>query len=78
MSITAANKRLLNNLTPGSAKAKLGDEVDALDAATQPATTTTAGIVKQGAVFADLTGNPLMADFNALLANLRTAGIIAT
>ncbi|MBY6247569.1 hypothetical protein [Citrobacter werkmanii] len=37
------------------------------------ATTSTAGTVKQMAVIADLTAAPTQADFNGLLAKLRTA-----
>lgn len=49
---------------------------------TQPAaTTTTAGIVKQSAAQADSVASDaagVVTDFNALLAKLRTAGILAT
>ena len=42
------------------------------------ATTTTAGVVKQAAAVADAAGSaPTAAEYNALLAALRTAGIIA-
>lgn len=41
------------------------------------ATTTTAGVVKQSAAQADLVAAPTQADFNGLLAKLRTAGILA-
>lgn len=42
------------------------------------ATTEKAGLVKQGTAVADATGeNPTKAEYNALLASLRTAGIIA-
>ena len=49
--------------------------------ATVPATTSTAGVVKQAAVQADSVATDvagLVTDFNALLAKLRTAGILAT
>ena len=43
------------------------------------ATTTTSGLVKQGAAVADAAGDePTAAEFKALLDSLRTAGIIAT
>ncbi|EBY0570154.1 hypothetical protein JZR27_001005 [Salmonella enterica subsp. enterica serovar Newport] len=42
------------------------------------ATTSTAGIVKQMPAIADLTAAPTQADFNGLLAKLRTAGILAS
>ena len=45
------------------------------------ATATTAGVVKQAAVQADSVATDvagLVTDFNALLAKLRTAGILAT
>jgi len=42
------------------------------------ATSSTAGIVKQMPAIADLTAAPTQADFNGLLAKLRTAGILAS
>ena len=46
------------------------------------ATTSTYGSVKQAAAVADLSGSPAAADnqtkINALLASLRTAGVLAT
>lgn len=42
------------------------------------ATTSTAGPVKQAAAVADAASAPTKAEFNALLASLRAAGIIAT
>lgn len=45
------------------------------------ATTTSAGIVKQAAAQADSTATDvagLLADFNSLLAKLRTAGVLET
>ncbi|EBW5465821.1 hypothetical protein DPT21_01085 [Salmonella enterica subsp. enterica serovar Urbana] len=41
-------------------------------------TTSTAGTVKQMPAIADLTAAPTQADFNGLLAKLRTAGILAS
>lgn len=42
------------------------------------ATTSTAGTVKQMSAITDLTAAPTQADFNGLLAKLRTAGILAS
>lgn len=42
------------------------------------ATTTTAGVVKMAAAQADAAAAPTQADFNGLLAKLRTAGILST
>lgn len=54
-------------------------ELAKLGAATQPATAGTAGVVKQGVAVANAAGaNPTKAEFDALLASLRTAGVIAT
>lgn len=47
-------------------------------AASNPASPTTAGVVKQAAAIADLTAAPTQADFNGLLAKLRAAGQLAT
>lgn len=47
-------------------------------AAPVPATTTIAGVVKQSAAITDLTAAPTQADFNGLLAKLRTAGILSS
>ena len=78
MAVTADEKKLMNNATPGLAKAKLGDKVAAADAATQPATATTRGVVLRGAHVANAAGaNPTQAEYNALLTSLRDAGIIA-
>lgn len=41
------------------------------------ATTQVAGIVKQAETIADITAAPTQADFNGLLAALKTAGIMA-
>lgn len=79
MALTNEEKRWLNNATPGLAHAQLGDKIDALIGSTQPASATTAGIVKRGAVVADAAGaNPTAAEFKALLDSLRAAGVIAT
>lgn len=78
MPISAANKRLINNISPGAAKAKLGDLVAAHEDATQAATASVAGVVKQGVAVAAAAGAaPTKAEFDALLASLRTAGVIA-
>lgn len=76
MSLSAFAKKLLNNLTPGAKQAKLGDLVAQ---ATATATATTAGQVKQGVHVPDAAGSaPTKAEFDALLASLRTAGVIAS
>lgn len=41
------------------------------------ATTTTPGLVKQAAARADVLAAPTMAEFNDLLAKLRSAGVLA-
>ena len=41
------------------------------------ATTTTAGIVRQGVAVPNAVAAPTKAEFDALLASLRTAGVIA-
>lgn len=43
-----------------------------------PASLTQIGAVKMAAAVADLGAGPTMADFNGLLAKLRSAGILAT
>ena len=42
------------------------------------ATTSTPGLVKQAEAITDLAADPTQADFNGLLAKLRTAGILAS
>lgn len=55
-----------------------GDVLSALGGGAVPnATPDTAGIVKQAASMADITAAPTQADFNNLLAALKTAGIMA-
>lgn len=57
----------------------LATKINAGGATVPAATTTTAGVVKQAAVQADSVAADvpgLVADFNALLAKLRTAGIL--
>lgn len=51
--------------------------VAAASAATAAATTETAGVVKQIANIAQLSGEPTQSDFNDLLTALQTAGIMA-
>ncbi|WP_441280574.1 hypothetical protein [Tardiphaga sp. 862_B3_N1_1] len=64
MAITAAVKKLLNNLTPGARTAKLGDLMDKATA--------------QGVAVPDAAGAaPTAAEFKALLDSLRDAGKIA-
>lgn len=78
MAISATIKRLLNNLTPGANTAKLGDVIAAHEVATQPATASVAGVVKQGAAVAAAAGaTPTAAEYLALLTSLRNAGVIA-
>lgn len=79
MAITAEQKKLLNNATPGLKKAGLGDIIEALQGATGEATADAAGIVKQGVAVDDAAGStPTKAEFDALLDSLRTAGVIAS
>jgi hypothetical protein len=57
----------------------LGLKVEALETAVLPATASKAGLVKQGVAVANAAGAaPTAAEFLALLASLRTAGVIAT
>ena len=59
----------------------VAEQVNAGGATVPAATTSTAGVVKQAAVQADSVATDvagLVTDFNALLAKLRTAGILAT
>lgn len=66
MALSAEQKKLLNNATPGTHRAKLGDRIDALEK-------------RQGVAVADAAGaNPTKAEFDALLTSLRDAGIIAS
>lgn len=68
-----AARELLNNINIAANKAKLGDYlVDGLEAAKE------AG-ARQGPAVADSTeaASPTTAEFNALLASLRAAGLIA-
>lgn len=72
MALTSEQKRLLNNATPGLNKARLGDIVDA-------ATRAKHGTVLQGAHVPNAAGaSPTKAEFDALLASLRSAGVIAS
>lgn len=51
----------------------------AINKVTSPATASQAGIVKQGVAVPNAAGaNPTQAEYDGLLASLRTAGIIAT
>ena len=78
MALSASFKKIINNLTPGACKVKLGDLLDGAIAASQPATASTAGTVKQGAAVAAAAGSaPTKAEFDALLVSLRAAGVIA-
>lgn len=64
MALTAHQKKLLNNMTPGSKVAGLGD-------ALQKA-------LVVGVAVPNAASAPTQAEFNALLASLRGAGVIAT
>lgn len=57
-----------------------GSQIEGLPAPTIPdASTEVKGLVKQGAAIADAAGEaPTATEYNALLASLRTAGILAT
>lgn len=75
MGLTTSEKNLLNNATPGLAKAKLGDKVDAIS---NVATTTAPGLVLKGAAVVDATdAASAITQLNALLASLRASGAIA-
>lgn len=91
MAITAAIKKLLNGATPGLFKAKLGDIVaaqqtkldtiaDSANNYTLPAAVTgTIGGVNKGVAVVDATdAASAITQVNALLASLRTAGVITT
>lgn len=54
-----------------------GNEISATDTTYEAATASTLGLVKQAAAVADATADTQLAQLNALLASLRTAGIIA-
>lgn len=78
MSLTALQIAQLNNMSPAAAHAALGTVLGAAQAATQPASATVAGVVKQGVSVANAAGaNPTQAEYDALLTSLRNAGIIA-
>jgi hypothetical protein len=75
MALSAAIKKLINNITPGAKTAKLGDLVEAGTAA---ATATAQGQVKMGAAVVNATdAASALTQINALLASLRAAGTIA-
>ena len=70
-------RKLLNRLNRGTAEAGVGDfVVDGIAAAQAAAESAN----KQGAAVADSAevGSPTTAQFNALLASLRAAGLLAT
>ncbi len=77
MALTPAQRRLLRNATPGLNRARLDELVD--DALDVPrATRTDAGTVLMAAPVANTAAaTPSGAEFNALLAALRTAGVLA-
>lgn len=91
MALSAIFKKLLNNATPGLYKVKLGDllsdimtKLDTVDEsannyALPEATNAVIGGVLQGVAVANAAGvTPTKAEFDALLASLRTAGVIAS
>lgn len=71
MALTTAQKKLLNNATPGLAKVKLGDMLDDAGAG-KP------GLVSRGVHVPNAAAAPTKAEFDALLASLRNAGVIAS
>lgn len=90
MAFSSLFKTLLNKATPGLYKVKLGDiiasiqeKLDTIDESannyTLPAASdSVAGGVLQGVAVSDAAGStPTKAEFDALLASLRTAGVIA-
>lgn len=78
MTISAEAARLLDRASPAAAKAKLGTELLALQDAATAATASKRGTVLRGVAVADAAGSaPTKAEFDALLASLRTAGVIA-
>lgn len=91
MALSAIFKKLLNNATPSLYKVKLGDllsdimtKLDTVDESANnyelpEATDAAIGGVLQGVAVANAAGiAPTKAEFNALLASLRTAGVIAS
>lgn len=71
MPLSPAQKKLLNNATPGLAKAKLGDMLDDAGAG-KP------GLVSRAVHVPNAAAAPTQAEFNALLTSLRNAGVIAS
>ena len=67
------DKRLLNNMTPGSKRAALGDRLITLEE-------TVAELPRQAEAVADSeeATSPTTAQFNDLLSKLRASGVIAT
>lgn len=70
-------RELLNNVNIAAAKAGLGDLVVALG--TTPASATTAGVVKKAVTVtnANVDNSDAGAKINAVIASLKTAGIMA-
>lgn len=81
MALTADNIKDLNNMNVAAQRAQLGTTLAAASGGdVAPATPTTAGVVKQCATQTNSTATDvagLVSDFNALLAKLKTAGIMA-
>ena len=91
MALSAIFKKLLNNATSGLYKVKLGDllsavmtKLDTVDESANnyelpEATDAAIGGVLQGVAVANAaSATPTKAEFDALLASLRTAGVIAS
>lgn len=70
--MSARDKRILNNATPGTKRVGLGDRLIALEE-------TVATLPRQAAAVDNAAGaNPTKAEFDALLVSLRAAGVIAS
>jgi len=77
MALTKAEVHLLNHMTPGAHKARLGSKVAAAIAASAPATATTSGTVLKAGTVANATdAATAITQLNALIASLRAAGTI--
>lgn len=68
MALTAEQIKSLNKANPAAAKAKLGDVLAAAEA----------GAARKGVHVPNAAAAPTKAEFDALLASLRTAGLIAS
>ncbi len=80
MALTEKQKHDLNNMNRAAQNVSLGDMLDKDSASIENATTEKAGLVKQVEAIEDSSGatdSALEIKFNALLAGLRKAGILA-